>query len=305
MRLLRVGNRDPLTVLLFGLGLIGATIDRALRQRFETTTVDLPYSWNDPARREGEKTAIRAALPLTGRVALVWAGGQNGFGASDAEMQLETALLAEIVQFAVALGRERAVDFHMMSSAGGLFEGQTHCTTESVPHPLRPYGRGKLAQETLLLATEGLSRRVIYRPSSVYGMTQSKRIGLVTALVSNVLHGRTTRITGSPYTLRDFLLADDIGQFVAQQIVSPPPGPDNRTHLLASGRSASVFEVIERIRSRIDRPVFLQYDSRPTNAGDMSFLPSALPPDWQATPLASGISHTLALFRSGFSWGRA
>jgi hypothetical protein len=56
------------------------------------------------------------------------------------------------------------------------------------------------------------------------------------------------------------------------------------TFLLASGRSASVFEVIERIRERIERPLLLQFDPHPSNVRDMSFLPSALPTDWQPTP---------------------
>lgn len=305
MRVLQVGTGGDLTVLLFGLGLIGATIDRALRLRFDARSSDLPYVWTDAAQRAAQRSAIRAGLGGAGRVAVVWAGGRNGFGATGAEMQQETALLAELLGFAADLGRDRPVEFHLTSSAGGLYEGQTHCTRDSVPLPLRPYGAGKLVQEALLLDTRGLTRRMIYRPSSVYGMTRSGRIGLVTALISNALQGRTTRITGSPYTLRDFLLADDIGPFVAQTIVAPGPGPDGQVLLLASGRSASVFEVIERIRSRIDRPVLLQYDSRPTNAGDMSFLPAALPADWQATPLASGITRILALFRSGFNWGQA
>jgi nucleoside-diphosphate-sugar epimerase len=304
MRLLQIGPEADLSVLLFGLGLIGSTIDHALRMRFDARATDFPYSWTDRAARIEQRQAIRARLTGPGPVAVVWAGGKNGFAASDAEMADETALLSELVDFAVALGRDRPVGFHLTSSAGGLFEGQTHCGPSSVPRPLRPYGTGKRAQETLLMATDGLSRRMIFRPTSVYGMTTSNRIGLVTALISNALHGRTTRITGSPYTLRDFLLAEDIGQFMAQRIVRPEDGPRDQTLLLARGRSASIFEVIERIRSRVDRPLLLQFDSRPTNAGDMSFLPSALPHDWHATPLASGITQILARFRGGFDCGR-
>jgi nucleoside-diphosphate-sugar epimerase len=305
MRLLRIGGEGGLTVLLFGLGLIGSTIDHALRMRFDARPTDFPYSWTDPSQRREQRDALRAHLPATGQVAVVWAGGKNSFAATDADMNQETALLSEIIDFAVDFGRDRPVAFHLTSSGGGLFEGQTHCGPSSMPRPLRPYGTGKLAQETLLLSTQGFSRRMIYRPTSVYGMTTSGRIGLVTALISNALHGRTTRITGSPYTLRDFLLADDIGQFMAERIVLPDDGPDDQTLLLARGRSASVFEVIQRIRTHIDRPILLQYDSRPTNAGDMSFLPAALPPDWHATPLGSGITQVLGRFRGGFTWGRA
>lgn len=305
MKLVQIGGREGLTVLLFGLGLIGRAVDHALRLRYNAAGVELPYSWTDPEARDRQRADLRARLTKSGPVALVWAGGQNGFGATEADMDQETALLSEVINFAVALGRDRPVAFHLTSSAGGLFEGQTHCGPESRPRPMRPYGAGKLAQEALLRSASGLQRRLIYRPTSVYGMKTSRRIGLVTALVSNALYGRVTRITGSPYTLRDFLLADDIGEYMVQQIADPEPDPDTRTLLLAHGRSASVFEVIERIRRLVERPVLLQYDSRPTNAGDMSFLPSALPPDWYSTNLESGISRTLSQFRSGFTWGRS
>ena len=156
-----------------------------------------------------------------------------------------------------------------------------------------------------LAQAAGLDRRHVYRPSSVYGATRSKRVGLVTALISNAMQGKTTRIFGNPNTLRDYVLADDIGHYLARRIVDPEPAsdppPGAKTFLLASGRSASVFEVIERIRERVERPLLLQFDPHPSNVRDMSFLPSALPTDWQATSLASGISRIVTHLRSGLT----
>lgn len=301
MKLLRVGGQTELVVLLFGLGLIGGAVDRALRLRFQAASSDFPYDWQDPGQRQVQRAAIQAALPDDSRVAVVWTGGQSGFGSSDADMQQETAVLAELIAMANALRRDRPVDFHMLSSAGGLFESQTHCTGNSLPQPLRPYGVGKLMQEACLQEAAALDRRYVYRPSSVYGITRSRRVGLVTALISNAMLGRTTRIFGSPNTLRDYVLADDIGHYIAHRIVESDPAPNLMTFLLASGRSASVFEVIERIRERVERPLLLQFDPHPSNVRDMSFLPSALPPDWQATSLSSGISRIVTVLRSGLA----
>lgn len=299
MKILRVAEQDGPVILLFGLGLIGGAVDLALRRGFQSRAQALPYDWLDPAQRRAQRAAIRAALPAGGRVAVVWTGGQSGFAASEPEMRQETAILAELVRMAQALARDRQVDFHMLSSAGGLFESQTHCGTGSQPQPLRPYGRGKLMQEGVLMRAEALSRRHVYRPSSVYGVTRSKRVGLVTALMSNALKGQTTRIFGNPNTLRDYVLADDIGHYMARRIVEPDPGRDPGPLLLASGRPASVFEVIARIRERLDRPLLLQFDPHPSNGRDMSFLPSALPADWQATTLGSGIARIATILRSG------
>lgn len=316
MKVLRVGGDAGPCVLLFGLGLIGGAVDRALRLRFQAEGRDFPYDWQDGGLRQAQRKGIGAALPQAGRLAVVWTGGQSGFGSSDADMAQETAIVAELIAMAETLRQDgRAVDFHMMSSAGGLFESQTHCSELSIPQPLRPYGAGKLMQERALAQAGGLDRRHVYRPSSVYGVTRSKRVGLVTALISNAMQGRTTRIFGNPNTLRDYVLADDIGHYLARRIVgagavsgqgtdrAPDPAPDQGllTFLLASGRSASVFEVIERIRERIERPLLLQFDPHPSNVRDMSFLPSALPSDWQPTPLASGISRIVTFLRSGLT----
>lgn len=49
----------------------------------------------------------------------------------------------------------------------------------------------------------------------------------------------------------------------------------------------------------VDKPLLLQFDPHPSNVRDMSFLPSALPADWTATALASGIARIVTVLRSG------
>lgn len=145
MKVLRVGGQAGPYVLLFGLGLIGGAVDRALRLRFEAEGRDFPYDWHDAGLRQAQRADIGAALPNAGRLSLVWTGGQSGFGSTDADMAQETAIVAELIAMAQTLRHDdRPVDFHMMSSAGGLFESQTHCSEHSIPRPLRPYGTGKL-----------------------------------------------------------------------------------------------------------------------------------------------------------------
>lgn len=299
MRLLRIEGNGSRIVLLFGRGLIGSAVDQALQRRHGAAVRDLPYDWNDGALRSSQRETIMAAVPRGGRVAVVWAGGRGGFASNNSEMMAEAGLVAEVIQLAESLRSDRRVDFHLVSSAGGLFEGQTHCSTRSVPHPLRPYGDGKLMQE-VMLSQASLDGRHVYRPSSVYGAANSGRVGLVTMLVMNALKGGTTRIFGNPGTLRDYVMAEDVGRYVAQKIVDPE-GPATRIVLLANGRSASVHEVIELVRARLERPLLLQFDPHPSNARNMSFLSSALPADWTATPLASGIARVVTFLRHRLS----
>lgn len=294
MKLLHIAGDENPTILMFGLGLIGGAVDAALRQRFGAGAQDYPYDWHDAGSRRVQRATIAAALAGEKPIAVVWSGGANGFGASAEEMDAEVDIVTELIDWVQSLQLRRHVAFHLISSAGGLFEGQTHCSASSTPNPLRPYGISKLKQEERLLAAD-IGRRHIYRPSSVYGVGRSKRLGLATMLATNALTGRTTRISGNPNTLRDYVLVDDIGRFMAKRIVDPSGTDDIVT--MASGRPASVHEMVELVRARVTRPVMLQFDPHPSNAQHMSFLPSFLPSDWKSTALSSGIANVVDMLR--------
>jgi len=298
MRMLRIRGEERLTVLLFGLGLIGETLDRALRLRFSASVQEYPYDWYDGETRQDQRAAIVATLGDATRIAVVWSGGISGFGSSREEMLAEGEILGELIDWAQRLQTRYQVDFHLISSAGGLFEGQTHCTAASRPRPLRPYGEGKLYQEERLLSAH-FRRRHIYRPSSVYGGGRSKRLGLATALAANALTGKTTRIMGNPATLRDYVLSDDIGRFMARRVVNP--GPADEIMTMASGRPSSVGEMVELVRAKLALPMLVQFDPHPSNARHMSFLPSSLPFDWQPTALECGIADLVNAVRKRLS----
>jgi UDP-glucose 4-epimerase len=230
---------------------------------------------------------------------MVWAGGAGGFASDAAAMTRETALLGEILRFMEVLweaapGAARAA--HAMSSAGGLFEGVTQVGADTPPAPRRAYGEGKLAQEEMLGALDPSVDARLYRPSSVYGFAGSARVGLVTALIGDALSGRTTRIVGNPSTLRDYVAAGDIGRFVAARLRAPGPRPA-RPYLLARGRSASMVEVIGHVEAALGLRLRLRYDPRPSNALDMSFRPSALPPGWAQRDLRTGVALTAMRMR--------
>ena len=133
--------------------------------------------------------------------------------------------------------------------------------------------------------------RTIYRPSSVYGYTPTGRAGLISTLIANQLQGRVSRILGQMTTLRDYVLADDIGQFITRR-VHDPKAPSGDTACLALCRPAAISEVIHLVERALGRRLMLEIDARPSNARHMSFLPSASPADWSPTPLPVGIART-------------
>lgn len=287
--------------LLFGTGLIGGKIAREL-DRHAIEARDMPYDWSDRGQRTQERreilTAVSAVAP-PGRVSVIWAAGRSGFGSSSQEMDAETLLLEELLQLANALAErlpEASHAFHLVSSSGGLFEGQRSCGADARPAPLRPYGDGKLAQENALIALAPKIHRRIYRPSSVYGFSRRGRAGLIPTLMVNTLKGRPSFIMGDLATLRDYVLAEDVGNFIASHVLSPGR---NRmeVNLLAQARPASIFEVMRLVERSLGQRLILRVDAHPENARHMSFLPGATPRDWRPTALSVGISMTARLLR--------
>lgn len=287
------GERHVIVV--FGAGLVGGAIAGAVCRREDAAARVLPLSWSSAAQRRGELAGLLDLLEdpgmPTARIDLVWAAGRAGFGASGAELALETEALDDILAWSRTLKASAArsrLTIHMISSAGGLFEGQRLVDAASVPRPLRPYGEAKLAQEKSLEALRAQTTAHIYRPSSVYGFgVRGARAGLLNTLVENSRLGRTTRIFGGLDTLRDYVLSTDIGTFIARKIFMPEES--SRTFLLATGKPTSIFEMIRLVREVIGQPLKIKLDVQPSHAGHISFRPGGLPSGWRPTDLETGI----------------
>lgn len=275
-------------VLLFGSGLIGSAIDRALIRQHRWSAEALAWPWSDHAERIRSASRIAAEGDFA-RTDIVWAAGVSGFGSSDEDMARETALVGEVAELAGALARrsDRTV-FHLVSSLGGLFEGQRGINPQSRPAPRRAYGRGKLAQEALAQSLGPAVAARIYRPSSVYGTARRGRRGLFTAIVAAMVQQKPLTISGSANTLRDYVFAEDVAQYLTGLIASAcsEPGID----IVASGKPTSVAEAIFAIEAQFGRRLYCRYDSDPNNALDMTVRLSALPPSLPRTALPIGIA---------------
>jgi len=286
-------------VAVFGSGLVGGALMDALATRGAVAAVEtLPYDWNDAEARAAQTARILAALtrPEVARIDIVWAAGRSGFGSTPQDMTTETAHVAEILELARAVAAacpEAQLGIHLVSSAGGLFEGQLFCGAQAQPTPQRAYGFGKLDQEAQLAALEDIAQLRVYRPSSIYGFQAGGRLGLISALALNGLSGRETTIVGRPDTMRDYVLAEDVGRFIVIQILNPTPDAW-AAYLLATGRPSAMFEIIQRMEDILQRPLLLRYDTTPSNAQHMSFRTSALDPRWRPVNLETGMRHTVS-----------
>lgn len=292
------GAQPHARVALFGSGLVGGAIVRELVSADWRVAADFPFAWDAPDQQAAQLEAISAALAENTdngtRLDIVWSAGRAGFGADAATLAREHAtfeLAVSVLSDVAAAHFTGRARFHLMSSAGGLFEGQTQVARTTLPKPLRPYGDAKLHQEAAVAALGAMASTHIYRPSSVYGYAPGARAGLVSMLLTNALEGRVTNVFGNPNTVRDYIFTDDIARFIANRISARGSG-HSTIETLASGKPTSMIEMIEAVRRLTKRHVYLQYDPRPSNALHMSFIPDALPADLKITPLQVGLSKT-------------
>ncbi len=298
-RLRRAGiddGRRPL-VALFGVGLIGSALTEALAgRRFRPQPV--PLAWDDPGRQERQLEAIgrriddRLGRLEGGDLSFVWAAGRAGFGSGGDETAPELESFRRVLALAESIARRRpsgTVEFHLVGSVGGLFEGQRYVDRDSRPAVRRPYGELKLRQEDLLAAAGDLRRR-IYRLTSVFGPAPGGgRRGLITTLVDNGLRHRVTRIVGRLSTLRDFVWTVDVARYLAAELLDRAVEPGISTRTLAAGKPSSIHELVKLVESILGRRLYLQFDFGLANSMDITVSPTLQPEHWHPSDLRMAV----------------
>ena len=257
-------------IALFGVGLIGSAVARAVIQEGVRSAITLPFSWKDADCREADlaslsETMIGMMAGSVRHVEVVWTAGRAGFAAGWSDVEEELAAFETVNRLCVQLrdafpvARHR---IHMMSSAGGLFEGQRFVEEQTAPAPRRPYGHLKLEEEQRANRLSAGIIPFIYRPSSVYGLgIFGGRAGLIATLIQNAKRYTPSRIVGQLDTIRDYVLVNDIGKFVAHCINMTAERPES--FLLASGRPTAIGEVLDIVGKVIGRPLYLSWIPRP------------------------------------------
>ena len=276
-------------VCLLGSGLVGASIAKNLVLKGANVEREIKIDWSSPRLGEQLNSAFtKVRIQAVSSIEVIWAAGACGFGATTKDCERAQGVFASFVAELNKL-QERAsipVRLHVMSSAGGLFEGVRFVTKTSPIVPLRPYGSLKLREERLAREYLGEAAVNTYRLASVFGFADPGfRRGLVSALIENTLWRRETVITGRMSTLRDYVWADDIGRFVAARVASPIDVAAHE-HLVASGRPSSIWEICHAVERVCRRKPSVRL-AVPDNDADITFDPAAIAPGYQASPVGS------------------
>ncbi len=277
-------------IVIIGNGFIGSALSEKLFKIDNAIIHDLKIDW---LNYEKIQSRIIEALELIDKtkhvqVDWIWSAGKTGFSSTKEENDKELRIFSSIITVIKNNNVKNLFNFHLISSAGGLFEGQINITKNSIPTPKRPYGELKLIQENLV-AQFFPDKHTIYRLSSVYGNSnKNQRIGLITALIRNAMTCKSTTIQGSFDTKRDFVCVNDIANFIVDKIALNIK-EDDALFYLVSGKPTTIFEIISIIKKITNSKVMYTLNFSLQNNEQIVFSPNLLHPDWSSTSIETSI----------------
>jgi nucleoside-diphosphate-sugar epimerase len=293
-------------VAVFGAGLLGFSIIEALQARSPRSATQLPLDWQTPTTRAPQlqmiEHTIRRELQSGARLNVLWSAGNAGFMSSEDETAAELQSFVEVLTMTERLAHEYPrTTLHLISSAGGLFEGQRHVTPQSRPLPRRPYGHMKLRQEEKLLSSTAALARHIYRVTSAYGFARPRfRAGIVATLILNAFRRQVTHLTGRMDTLRDYVFINDVASFIAERLLDDDEVGDASVVFLARARPCSLLEVQHLVEEAHGRKLHVSYATGSENAEDVTFAPATTPANWHPSDLRGNVG---IIYRDAHSRG--
>ena len=269
-------------VVIIGLGRIGTAVTRQFMSAYNPVLKVLKSDWTEEAFKKSLDTLFDAIIGAIGEkaegglsetfVKILWCAGSAGFDSCSAiihhEMNTYKYFLEECK---IRLDHKaiRSVDFFLISSLGGLYEGIKLVTRNAAPKPKRDYGHLKFEQEIALHKNEFFSNKVIIRASSIYGyITRGHRSSLIEIIIQNGVTNKITEITGRATTLRDFVWADDFARIIMLEMVKN--SCVSRILNISSFKPSSIMEVQNTISRILNRKLYFQYNLYPRNAEDIT-----------------------------------
>lgn len=257
-------SHEKRAVVVIGNGLVGTAISERVINKTHAQNYNCNIDWNNAenAAQNVKENVVKYISDDIKKIDWVWSAGKAGFDATEEDIQKEFQLFEKCSLMILSLHninyKKSNYNYHLISSAGGLFEGQNVTRIDAIPNPKRPYGKLKLMQEEYLVKNF-YNACYIYRLSTVYGYyNKNFRIGLISALIKNTVTGKITNIFARPHTQRDFIWIEDIANYISLVVLDSTIKKDS-INFLVSGKPTSVFEIITSIQRFAKSKVLQQY----------------------------------------------
>ena len=275
-------------IVIIGIGLVGSAIYSNLKKRITDTCIDCKIDWSN-----AEVASLILTKNLTtnlttkiDRIDWIWSAGKAGFSALEQEVKNEynifLSCIESIKNFQNNFYPKSTHIFHLISSAGGLFDGQLVTSIKDLPYPKSLYGKLKLDQEGII---KDLFHYNIYRLSTIFDYYKKNcRIGLIAALIKNTVCGKITTIV-NPQTQRDYVWADDMADFILQKVLENYDTFDSSVFFIVSGKPTTIFEIISSIQKITKNKVLQNYNWDDKNSETILFSPCIKPKNLRSTSM--------------------
>lgn len=292
-------GKEIKVVLHFGIGLVGSAFEQRIRQSFSTKvqllTSLLKIDWSDSSKSseiirnflESNESFISESTSLS----ILWTAGKIGFNGTQVSATKELDFFKTITSLVNAKCQKltNKIYFILVSSSGGIYEGQIKINNVNNYSPQRPYGLLKVGQEEFCKLE--FNTPVFVRLSSVYSKTNvSSRLGLIGTLLTNGLNNKVTTIIGNSATLRDYILDDDIANAIISIIVTQD---DTRTHFFAAGKSISIASLIRIVEKVLHKKLYINYSYTTTNDLNMAYNEDIISNHFRSSNLQVNIKQLL------------
>ena len=279
---MKIYQFDRSVIIHFGLGLIGSSFYRMLSD-FKTPLVEATFQidWQNPDIAEAISYLNNKLLDKERnfKVQILWTAGKAGFSADASQTQFELKNFKIILgKLAEELSTKCQLELFFLSSAGGLYEGQTQIGSDSIANPKRHYGYLKLEQEIYINSiVEHFKKVLIVLPSSVFSIQRSVgRRGLINTLIENAQSGKVSQIFGDPTTLRDYVLDDDVSELLLRKMFDTEGKMKFERIIIASGIPVSISDIVKRLELIVGKPLYLRYTPIKYNAQHITYNPNSV-----------------------------
>lgn len=159
-----------------------------------------------------------------------------------------------------------------ISSAGTVYgPSNVKLQEDSNKNPFSPYGIVKLTMEHFLNYYQAKYniQYDVYRISNVYGEGQdvSKGLGVINIFLENIMKNGAAAVFGNGSNTRNYIYVGDVVKLMALSLEHPEK---SGVYNLSSNDTLSINELIEVMKSTIDKPFKIEY--REGRQSDNSFI---------------------------------
>jgi UDP-glucose 4-epimerase len=185
------------------------------------------------------------------------------------ELNLETNVRGtfNLLQASVHQGVAR---FFFASTGGAIVGDVTPPVHEDMaPHPISPYGAGKLAGEGYCSAFWGAYGlpTISLRFSNIYGPFSYHKSSVIAKFFRQVQLGKPLTVFGDGEQTRDFLFVEDLCQAIVMALEAPLPF--GQAIQLGSGQETSINQLVALMRPVVGENHFPPVRYLPSRAGEL------------------------------------